>query len=46
MDVVGCGGCGGIGGGIGTSLIIGSRLCSSIMYSCFKVRGWWIGHTF
>ena len=34
MGGVGCGGCGGIGGWIGASLILGSRLCSGIMYSC------------
>ena len=35
----GCGGCGGIGGWIGVSMVLGSMLWSSVMYSSFSVRG-------
>ena len=47
MDGIGCSRCGGIGGWIGASLVLGSKLCFGIMYSCFKVRdGWWMDHAF
>ena len=36
---VGCGGCGGIGGWIGISLVLGSMMWSSVMYSSFNVHG-------
>ena len=35
----GCGGCGGIGGWIGISVVLGSMLWSSVMYSSFSVHG-------
>ena len=35
----GCGGCGGVGGCVGASMVLGSMLWSSVMYSSFSVRG-------
>ena len=35
----GCGGCGGIGGWIGSSMVLGSMLWSSVLYSSFSVCG-------
>ena len=34
-----CDGCGGVGGWIGVSIVLGSMLWSSVMYSFFNVRG-------
>ena len=34
----GCGGCGGVGRWIGFSVVLGSMLWSSVMYSSFNVR--------
>ena len=35
----GCGGCGVVGGWIGFSLVLGSMLWSTVMYSSRTVRG-------
>ena len=43
----GCGGCGGVEGWIGVSVVLGSILSSSVMYSSFNVRGgWWLSQGF
>ena len=34
-----CGGCDGVEGWIGISMVLGSMLWSSVMYSSFTVRG-------
>ena len=36
---IGCGGCGGVGGWTWISVILGSMLWFSVMYSSFNVRG-------
>ena len=38
-DGIDCGGCGGVGGWIRISIVFGSILWSSVMYSSFNVCG-------